>query len=110
MEFVPSTAKPMGMSWEYHDRCRQSLEADFLQGFFVHAVAVGQEAAQAILQVRASCRTTPPRRWRRARVLPLALRPLLGRMLTVAPAPPASVSSDPSSHGSGRQGPDRNGR
>ena len=44
-EFSPATASPLGQSWEFHEQCRASLEADFLRTFFVHAVAVAREAA-----------------------------------------------------------------
>eukprot|EP00873_Tetraselmis_striata_P034405 jgi/Tetstr1/454669/TSEL_041559.t1 len=43
-EFSPPTASAMGLPWGYHERCRISLEKDFLQRFFVHACNIGREA------------------------------------------------------------------
>lgn len=35
----------MGLPWEYHERCRMSLETHFLQRFFTHACSVAREVA-----------------------------------------------------------------
>jgi hypothetical protein len=34
----------MGLPWGYHEKCRMSLEKDFLQRFFVHACNIGRQA------------------------------------------------------------------
>jgi len=44
-EFSPPTASAMGLPWAYHERCRMSLEADFLQRFFAHACGVARQIA-----------------------------------------------------------------
>mmetsp|Transcript_11077 Transcript_11077/g.31337 ORF Transcript_11077/g.31337 Transcript_11077/m.31337 type:complete len:1135 (-) Transcript_11077:60-3464(-) len=43
-EFSPPTASPMGLPWVYHERCRMSLETDFLQRFFAHTCNIAREA------------------------------------------------------------------
>lgn len=43
-EFSPPTASAMGLPWVYHERCRMSLEADYLQRFFAHTCNVAREA------------------------------------------------------------------
>ncbi|GMH33313.1 hypothetical protein BSKO_01147 [Bryopsis sp. KO-2023] len=40
-EFSPTTTTPLGLSWDYHEQCRKSLEANFLKQFFSHAVVLG---------------------------------------------------------------------
>lgn len=30
-EFSPATASPLGLPWDYHERCRAALEATYLQ-------------------------------------------------------------------------------
>ena len=47
IEFSPATASPLGQSWQFHEECRASLEKEYLQTFFVHAVTVAREAAPA---------------------------------------------------------------
>ena len=44
-EFAPSTASPMQLPWDFHERCRVSLQNDFLLSFFEHAVSVARAAA-----------------------------------------------------------------
>lgn len=45
VEFSPGTASPMGLAWDFHEKCRSSLEQDFLRLFFSHAVTVARQAA-----------------------------------------------------------------
>ena len=45
-EFAPSTASPMHLPWDFHERCRVSLQNDFLLSFFRHAVSVARGAAE----------------------------------------------------------------
>jgi hypothetical protein len=33
------------MAWDFHERCRSSLEADYLPSFFAHGVQVARQAA-----------------------------------------------------------------
>lgn len=47
-EFSLQTASPMGLPWDFHARCRDSLETSFLQNFFLHASAVAQESAPSV--------------------------------------------------------------
>ncbi|KAL4443390.1 hypothetical protein ABPG75_011127 [Micractinium tetrahymenae] len=46
-EFSPHTASQMGLSWELHEQCRQSLEEGYLHGLLLHALACAREAAPA---------------------------------------------------------------
>ena len=48
-EFSPSTASPLGLPWEQHDRCRKSLQQDYLQSFYQHA------ARQAVYAAPSAC-------------------------------------------------------
>lgn len=43
-EFCPASASPLGLSWEYHDRCRMELETGFLRAFFLRAAGLAAEA------------------------------------------------------------------
>ena len=45
-EFAPSTASAMQLPWDFHERCRVSLQNDFLQQFFQHAVGTARAAAE----------------------------------------------------------------
>lgn len=45
-EFAPSTASAMQLPWDFHERCRVSLQNDFLQQFFSHAVGTARAAAE----------------------------------------------------------------
>ena len=56
-EFSPATASMLGLPWDYHERCRASLEADYLQPIYLHARSVARESAAAALaqQDRGSC-------------------------------------------------------
>jgi len=49
-EFAPSTASPLGLPWEQHDRCRKSLQQDYLHTFYHHAASIARETAQAASQ------------------------------------------------------------
>ena len=49
-EFAPSTASPLGLPWEQHERCRKSLQAQYLQTFYQHAQQLAQQAAPACCQ------------------------------------------------------------
>ena len=49
-EFAPSTASPLGLAWEQHDRCRKSLQQDYLHTFYQHAATIAGETAQAATQ------------------------------------------------------------
>ncbi|DBA87589.1 TPA: hypothetical protein ACH3X1_004612 [Trebouxia sp. C0004] len=49
-EFAPATASPLGLAWEQHDRCRQSLQQDNLHTFYQHAATIAGETAQAATQ------------------------------------------------------------
>lgn len=50
-EFSLVTASPIGLSWEYHESCRNAFEEQFLQQIFKHALhcarQFGSEAASA---------------------------------------------------------------
>ena len=48
-EFSPATASVLGLPWDYHERCRASLEADYLQPIYLHARSVARECAAAAL-------------------------------------------------------------
>lgn len=48
-EFSPATASILGLPWDYHERCRASLEADYLQPIYLHARSVARESAAAAL-------------------------------------------------------------
>ena len=49
-EFAPSTATPLGLPWDFHERCRTALEAGYLQTFYSHAQRLAGEAAHAAVQ------------------------------------------------------------
>ncbi|EIE26728.1 hypothetical protein COCSUDRAFT_46205 [Coccomyxa subellipsoidea C-169] len=51
-EFSPATASPLGLPWDYHERCRSSLESDYLQSFFVHASGIARGSAAAAVEGR----------------------------------------------------------
>ena len=44
-EFAPATASPLGQPWEYHERCRASLQREWLPRLW--GLAVGASAAAA---------------------------------------------------------------
>ena len=46
-EFSPTTASPMNLPWDFHERCRASLETDFLKHFFTHGASVARHAAES---------------------------------------------------------------
>ncbi len=48
-EFSPATASILGLPWDYHEKCRASLEADYLQPIYLHARSVARESAPAAL-------------------------------------------------------------
>lgn len=48
-EFSPATASVLGLPWDHHERCRASLEADYLQPIYLHARSVARESAAAAL-------------------------------------------------------------
>ena len=48
-EFSPATATVLGLPWDYHERCRASLEADYLQPIYLHARSVACECSAAAL-------------------------------------------------------------
>ena len=50
VEFSPSTASPMGLPWEQHDRCRKSLQQEYLQTFYQHAAGMAGETAHSASQ------------------------------------------------------------
>jgi hypothetical protein len=43
-EFSPSTSSPMQLPWDFHERCRASLERDFLKHFFLHGAGIARAA------------------------------------------------------------------
>eukprot|EP00891_Asterochloris_glomerata_P009020 jgi/Astpho2/9020/fgenesh1_pg.00133_%23_51_t len=49
-EFAPSTATPLGLPWDFHERCRAALEAGYLQTFYAHAQRLAGEASGAAVQ------------------------------------------------------------
>lgn len=49
-EFSPSTASPLGLPWEQHDRCRKSLQQEYLQTFYQHAASKAAETAPSACQ------------------------------------------------------------
>ena len=49
-EFSPSTASPLGLPWEQHDRCRKSLQQDYLQTFYQHAYSMAGDTARSASQ------------------------------------------------------------
>jgi hypothetical protein len=51
-EFSPATASPLGLPWDYHERCRASLEEDYLQSFFSHASNIARGSAAAAVDSR----------------------------------------------------------
>ena len=54
-EFVPASASPLGLPWEFHERCRSSFETDWLPHLFAHACAAAnatQEPAVASAAMR----------------------------------------------------------
>ena len=46
-EFSPATASMLGLPWDFHERCRAGLEADYLQPMYLHARSVARESAAA---------------------------------------------------------------
>ena len=52
--FSPATASPLGLPWDYHERCRASIEADsdYLQSSFLHASNPARESAVAAVKGR----------------------------------------------------------
>ena len=46
-EFSPATASMLGLPWDFHERCRAVLEADYLQPMYLHARSVAREYAVA---------------------------------------------------------------
>ena len=46
-EFSPTTASPMNLPWDFHERCRASLETDFLRHFFAHGAGVARSVAES---------------------------------------------------------------
>ena len=46
-EFSPSTASPMNLPWDFHERCRASLEADFLLHFFAHGAGIARRCHES---------------------------------------------------------------
>ena len=46
-EFSPTTASPMNLPWDFHERCRASLETDFLRQFFSHGAGVARSVAES---------------------------------------------------------------
>ena len=50
VEFCPSTASPLGLPWEQHDRCRKSLQQDYLHTFYQHAASVAGDVAHSASQ------------------------------------------------------------
>lgn len=48
-EFSPATASVLGLPWDCHERCRASLEADYLQPMYLHARNVARESVPAAL-------------------------------------------------------------
>lgn len=51
-EFSPATASILGLPWDYHEKCRASLEADYLQPIYLHARSVARDSAVAALAGR----------------------------------------------------------
>ncbi|MCO5611152.1 hypothetical protein L7F22_065402 [Adiantum nelumboides] len=49
-EFSPSTASAMGLSAEFHEHCRASLELDYLQRFYAWALEAAYSVSDKILQ------------------------------------------------------------
>lgn len=49
-EFCPSTASAMGLSAEFHEHCRASLELDYLQKFYAWALDAAFSVADKVLQ------------------------------------------------------------
>ena len=72
-EFAPSTASPMQLPWDFHERCRVSLQNDFLLSSSSTPSGRAAAAGGALAgRTRASRRRSAPRE-RRARVgLPVA--------------------------------------
>lgn len=48
-EFSPATASILGLPWDYHEKCRASLEADYLQPIYLHARSVARSSAATAL-------------------------------------------------------------
>ncbi|PSC75864.1 Armadillo-type fold [Micractinium conductrix] len=46
-EFSPHTASQLGLSWEVHELCRESLESCYLHRLLLHALGSAREAAPA---------------------------------------------------------------
>jgi hypothetical protein len=40
------------MSWEYHDKCKESLESAYLLQFFQHGASVARASAAAAVEAR----------------------------------------------------------
>eukprot|EP00775_Hariotina_reticulata_P007177 gene7177-7391_t len=47
-EFSLVTASQLGLSWEFHETCRNQLEEQFLRQIFEHGLQVAQQAAEAV--------------------------------------------------------------
>eukprot|EP00878_Enallax_costatus_P024514 GHUV01026164.1.p1 GENE.GHUV01026164.1~~GHUV01026164.1.p1 ORF type:complete len:1105 (+),score=386.39 GHUV01026164.1:1431-4745(+) len=47
-EFSLVTASALGLSWEFHENCRNQLEEQFLRQIFEHAVHSAQQAASQV--------------------------------------------------------------
>lgn len=46
-EFSPTTASAMQLPWEFHERCRASLENEFLAGLFAHGSQIARSVAES---------------------------------------------------------------
>jgi len=46
-EFSPVTASPMNLPWDFHERCRASLESEFMRDFFNHGAGIARNAAES---------------------------------------------------------------
>ena len=46
-EFSPTTASAMQLPWEFHERCRASLETEFLAGLFAHGSQIARSVAES---------------------------------------------------------------
>ena len=45
-EFSPTTASAMQLPWEFHERCRASLETEFLPGLYAHGSQIARSVAE----------------------------------------------------------------
>ncbi|GAX80807.1 hypothetical protein CEUSTIGMA_g8243.t1 [Chlamydomonas eustigma] len=52
VEFSVTSASPLGLPWDYHDKASRDLEERYLQGFFQHAVSLGRQAAGSGAAIR----------------------------------------------------------